>query len=221
MCQLPKTFYEDTIYETLRNRIVRQEYAFGEKLDIQKLTRSFGVSRSPVVQAIIRLEHEGLVFIRPNVGSFVFDPTEQDVDEIIQLRQALELCALELAFDAMDEPRLDALQVILDESSETTLDSDPERFFTSDRSFHDAIFMAAGNTRLRSTMTALRGQIEIFRVGSFSRDAALESMRYHQSIVDALRSRDLDKAKDRLKTHLRITGVFAQKVLQASKIPSR
>jgi DNA-binding GntR family transcriptional regulator len=216
MGQLVKAFYEDRIYETLRSDIVRGVYTFGEKLDIQKLTMVFGVSRSPVVQAITRLEHEGLVFIRPNVGSFVFDPTPQDIREIIQLRRALELCALELAFEAMDDSFSDAVQAILDKVGEETLETDPELFFQSDRNFHDAFFVAAGNERLRGTMTALRGQIEIFRVGSFSKEAALESMNYHQSIADALRARDLPKARELLTAHLKVTGKFAQEILKSA-----
>lgn len=217
MCQLVKEFYEDKIYETLRSDIVRGVYGFGEKLDIQKLTTVFGVSRSPIVQAIAKLEHEGLVFIRPNVGSFVFDPTAQDVREIIQLRRALELCALELAFESMDEAFIRSQQAVLDKVSEETLETDPELFFQSDRNFHDAFFIAAGNERLRGTMTALRGQIEIFRVGSFSKVAALESMNYHQGIVDALHERDLSKAKELLTAHLKVTGKFAQEILKTTQ----
>lgn len=211
---LVKEFYEDRIYETLRRDIVCGEYTFGEKLDIQKLTAVFGVSRSPIVQAITKLEHEGLVFIRPNVGSFIFDPTPRDIREIIQLRRALEVCALELAFEAIDETFVDTVQSILDMVSVETLETDPELFFQSDRNFHDAFFVAAGNERLRSTMTALRGQIEIFRVSSFSKEAALESMNYHQSIVDALRARALPKAKGLLTAHLAVTEKFAQEILK-------
>jgi DNA-binding GntR family transcriptional regulator len=214
---LEKDLYGDIIYETLRNDIVRGEYGFGEKLELQKLTTLFGVSRSPVVQAIAKLQHEGLVFIKPNVGSFIFEPTHQDINEIIQLRCALELCALELAFEHLDDALLETMQTILDSVNADALDKDPELFLNSDRHFHDTFFIAAGNSRLRNTMTALRSQIEIFRIGTFSRTAAMESMHFHQRIVDALRARDISKAKGTLKEHLAVTCKFAHEILKASK----
>jgi GntR family transcriptional regulator, rspAB operon transcriptional repressor len=217
MEQLVKAFHEDKIFETIRDGIVRGKYKFGEKLDIQRLATAFGVSRAPVTQAIDRLEHEGLVTIRPNVGSFVFDPTEHDVEEIIQIRTALELCAIELAFAHLNAECLDRIQTILDAVNEETLDKDPEIFFDSDRAFHDSLFIASGNQRLRSMNAALRGQIEMFRIGSFSKHAAFKSMQYHQGILDALKKRDIDTAKARLAEHIAVTGRSAIDILKNNR----
>jgi DNA-binding GntR family transcriptional regulator len=211
---LVKAFHEDKIFEMLRNGIVRGQFKFGEKLDIQRLAASFGVSRAPVTQAIDRLEHEGLVTIRPNVGSFVFDPTEHDVKEIIQIRTALELCAIELAFAQLDAATLARMRTILDAVSEETLERDPQSFFDSDRAFHDSLFVASGNQRLRGMNAVLRGQIETFRIGSFSTYAALESMQYHYRILDALKRRHLDEAKRVLAEHIAVTGRYAVEILK-------
>jgi GntR family transcriptional regulator, rspAB operon transcriptional repressor len=214
---LVKAFHEDKIFETIRDGIVRGKYKFGEKLDIQRLAASFGVSRAPVTQAIVRLEHEGLVTIRPNVGSFVFDPTEHDVEEVMQIRTALEMCAIELAFAHLNAERLADIQKILDAVNEDSLENDPEIFFDSDRAFHDSLLIASGNNRLRSMNAALRGQIEMFRIGSFSKRAARESMRYHQGILDALKKGDIDAAKARLAEHIAVTGRCAVDILKNNR----
>lgn len=219
MAHLIKELHEDKVFEIIRDDIIRGKYAFGDKLEVQKLANFFGVSRSPVTQAIDRLAHEGLVVIKPHVGSFVVDPTEHDVREIVQLRTALELCALDLAFSNPDLSFLERMQDAVDKVDYADIGADPEVFFASDRVFHDVLFVAAGNQRLHSTYTALRGQIEVFRIGSFSRDAALQSNAYHKRIVTAMKRRDMYRARKELSDHISVTGIFALEVLERKAQP--
>ncbi len=221
MAHLIKELHEDKVFEIIRDDIIRGKYGFGDKLEIQKLADFFGVSRSPVTQAIDRLAHEGLVVIKPHVGSFVIDPTDHDVREIVQLRTALELCAMDLAFANPDQTFLERMEEAVDRVDNADIGADPEVFFASDRAFHDVLFIAAENHRLHSTYTALRGQIEVFRIGSFSRDAALESNAYHKRIVAAMKRRDTDRARKELSDHISVTGVFALEVLERKSQPRK
>ena len=85
-------------YSRIKDDILNKRIRWGQKLSVPELTARFGISRSPVVKAIERLSHEGLIQIIPNRGSFVSAPTKRDIVEIAQVRIAFESMACELAF---------------------------------------------------------------------------------------------------------------------------
>ena len=84
----------DEVYQRLRELIFQNSYVPGQRLDIERIAEQLGISRQPVVEAINRLAREGLLVIRPRVGTFVRKLSSQDVHEILETRLMIELFAL-------------------------------------------------------------------------------------------------------------------------------
>lgn len=191
-------------YSRLKDDILNKRISWGQKLNVTELTARFGISRSPVVKAIERLSHEGLVQIIPNRGSFVSAPTKRDIVEIAQVRIAYELMACELAV-RRDKSALLANQ----EKTEAPIlecerkgEAIPaEVWFTYDRDFHRIFAEVAGNRRLLEIYEQVRSQIELFRV-FYDEDDALRALELHREILASLRQDQLAEALRVLRLHI-------------------
>ena len=191
-------------YSRIKDDILNKRIRWGQKLSVPELTARFGISRSPVVKAIERLSHEGLVQIIPNRGSFVSAPTMRDILEIAQVRIAYELMACELAFRRDKTVLLKNQEVnerpIID--CERNLQRIPEDvWFSYDRNYHRIFAEIAGNSRLREIYEQLRNQIELFRV-FYGEGDALRALELHREILALLRQDRLEAALKVLRIHI-------------------
>lgn len=191
-------------YSRLKDDILNKRISWGQKLNVTELTARFGISRSPVVKAIERLSHEGLVQIIPNRGSFVSAPTKRDIVEIAQVRIAYELMACELAV-RRDKSVLLANQekteapIVACERKGEAIPADV--WFTYDRDFHRIFAEVAGNSRLLEIYEQVRSQIELFRV-FYDEDDALRALELHRQILALLRQDQLAEALRVLRLHI-------------------
>ncbi|MCY4021045.1 MAG: GntR family transcriptional regulator [Chloroflexi bacterium] len=191
-------------YTRIKDDILNKRIRWGQKLNVPELTARFGISRSPVVKAIERLSHEGLVQIIPNRGSFVSAPTKRDIVEIAQVRIAFETMACELAF------RRDKSALLANQEQNEAPITDCERqqlripedvWFTYDRDFHRIFAEVAGNNRLLDIYEQVRNQIELFRV-FYGEDDALRALKLHREILALLRQDQLSDALKVLRLHI-------------------
>ena len=204
--------FTDECYSRIQSDILDGKIRWGERLDLVTLAQDYGVSRSPVVKAIERLAHEGLVEIIPNKGSYVRTPTRKDITEITEIRFAVEALNLELAYRKHKETLLAKLaaQDRTIAAFEDSHEEIPEDVFLNyDRDFHWTFAVAADNSRLLNIIDVNRNQVELFRIRTYSRDKAKQSVLRHRKIVQCLQQAQIEEAVRVLRQHIYEVGEFA------------
>ena len=154
----------DVVFNTLRQAIITGEFAPGERLMEIALANRLGVSRTPVREAIRKLELEGLVVMIPRKGAEVARITEKDLRDVLEVRCSLEELAAELAAERMDEEGQEKLDQALVEFESAIESGDNAAIADSDMEFHDIIFDATGNPRLIQIIGNLREQFYRYRL---------------------------------------------------------
>jgi len=196
----------DVVFETLRDAIITQVLKPGERLMEIQLADEMGVSRTPVREAIRKLELEGLVVMVPRKGAYVAGVSMKDIHEVYEVRSALEMLAVTLAAERITEEELDALerQVLRESEEEDKQDSsDLNNIVYIDSSFHDIIYQAAHNQRLVQFVNILQEQLQRFRAASLSRPGRSKTaLEEHKQIVEALSERNGELAAKLAREHI-------------------
>jgi DNA-binding GntR family transcriptional regulator len=194
----------DKIYRILKDGIARHELEPGARLIDKEIASNLGVSRTPVREALSKLEVEGLVTIVPRRGVFVTDPSPKDIKDTYEVREVLEALAVELAVPFLSEDGLADLERTL-EDFRTALDhQDHLACFELDRKFHDQLVGLSGNNKLIEIDRLLDGNVQVTR-WRHCRDGHRQESAYreHQMILDALAQRDADLACRLVREHIR------------------
>lgn len=196
----------DVVFETLRDAIITQVLKPGERLMEIQLADEMGVSRTPVREAIRKLELEGLVVMVPRKGAYVAGVSMKDIHEVYEVRAALEMLAVTLAAERITEEELDALerQVLRESEAESDMDEHAlDNIIYIDSSFHDIIYQAAHNQRLVQFVNILQEQLQRFRAASLSRPGRSKTaLDEHKQIVEALAERNGELAAKLAKEHI-------------------
>lgn len=204
---LQRSSFVDEAYRALKQRIVSGEFGPGTALNIDALARELGVSNSPIREALRRLEYEQWVKTIPFRGAFVrrFDAAE--LTELYELREMLELAALD---KIMSRPSAEGLERLSDALAEihAALDrKDQVAYLTADTRFHQTIVDMAGNRRLSEVYATLIEQGRCFLLGRSLEDPAkcLKDRTEHDSLFEAVRSGGAALVKELLRDHLRFS----------------
>ena len=196
----------DVVFETLRDAIIKQVLKPGERLMEIQLADEMGVSRTPVREAIRKLELEGLVVMVPRKGAYVAGVSMKDIHEVYEVRAALEMLAVSLAAERITDEELDALesQVLRESEAEANADEHSlDNIIYIDSSFHDIIYQAAHNQRLVQFVNILQEQLQRFRAASLSRPGRSKTaLEEHKQIVEALAERNGELAAKLAKEHI-------------------
>ena len=192
----------DIVFETLRDAIITQVLKPGERLMEIQLADEMGVSRTPVREAIRKLELEGLVVMVPRKGAYVAGVSMKDIHEVYELRSALEALAVTLAAERITDDELEALErQLLKEAEEK--DDDLDNIVYIDATLHDMIYQAAHNQRLVQFIGILQEQLQRFRAASLSKPGRSKTaLEEHKQIVDALAERNGELAAKLAKDHI-------------------
>ncbi len=181
----------DIVFETLREAIINQTLKPGERLMEIQLADEMGVSRTPVREAIRKLELEGLVVMVPRKGAYVAGISMKDIHEVYELRSALEALAASLAAARITDEELEKMErQVLKEAEETELNN-LSGIVAIDTTFHDLLYQAAHNQRLVQFINILQEQLQRFRAASLSKPGRSKTaLDEHKKIVEALGERD-------------------------------
>lgn len=195
-------------HDRLKQLILDGELPVGQPLVERTLAERLGVSRTPVREAIFRLEREGLVQAIEGKGAFVASYTIDDLIEIYQIREGLEPLAARLACPHIADADLDHHEKQLKHyRAEPKLrEQNPGQWRRLGRDFHNMFIYAANNTRLIRMMESMRNQVELFRgLGRIvaPRDDVRTSIEDHWEILQAFRKRDAQRAENTVRAHLR------------------
>ena len=149
----------DVVFNTLREAILKGELKPGERLMELQLAAKLGVSRTPIREAIRMLEQEGLAVTMPRKGAEVAKMTLKDMEDVLQIREALDELAASIACEQMTKEQLDTLTETMHEFEESTKSKDLKKIAAADVQFHDIIYQATGNPKLVNMLNNLREQM--------------------------------------------------------------
>ena len=196
----------DSAYDKIRGFLLEGNLEPGEQITEERLAKITGVSRTPVREAVRRLERELLLVRNESNRIFVADWSRDEVDETFTLRQMLEGHAAERAAERLTADQIDRLEQINRELHEAVKRSPPdvERFLDANRVFHELITDAAHSPRLADVLAMLVEQPVVLRTArTYSVDDLVQSARDHDELVAAFRARDPGWARAVMGSHLR------------------
>jgi len=214
----PRSLVE-IVEERLRDAIVNAELAFGEAITEEGLGAAFGVSRTPLREALARLELQGLVVVVPKKGTFVFAPTNDDVDDLCQFRLMLELHALKLCLARSKDATLRSMKAAVQAMEAADARGDRLSYAREDTAFHEAFFNHCGSRYLVSAYRTVFGRIAAIRT-HLSVPLAREqkrSFKEHKALIKAFATEDLAELEKILDTHIsRARVAYAARGQQAT-----
>jgi len=193
----------DVVFNTLRQAIITGEFAPGERLMEIALANRLGVSRTPVREAIRKLELEGLVVMIPRKGAEVAKITEKDLRDVLEVRSSLEELAAELAAERMNDEVKEKLEKALKEFEEAIESDDNAAIADSDVDFHDVIFEATGNARLIQIINNMREQMYRYRL-EYVKDTEYHTvlLNEHRELAKAMVEGRKEDARKIMKRHI-------------------
>lgn len=193
----------EVVFDVLRSSITSGALQPGERLMENQLAEQLRVSRTPVREAIRKLEQEGLVVMVPRRGTYVADLSIRDINEVFEIRTALEVLAAGLAAERITEEDLEELERILVEIGEHIDHWDMEKLVAADIRFHDILFGATHNKTLANIISNLREKITLFRTLSYGYPGrAKRSLEEHRRLVEALAQRNPLVAQQVARKHM-------------------
>lgn len=212
----------ELVFEALREAIINGQLAPGERLMEIQLAEELGVSRTPVREAIRKLELEGLVLMVPRKGAYVATFSMRDVVEVFEIRGALEGLAAALAAERITEPELEELERHLVKSAEIIDHADLQGMVEVDTGFHQILYQASRNERLAQIINNLREQIHRFRQTSLSYPGRMKfALEEHREIVDAISARDSELARKLAQEHVENAENSMMQVIRTEKPDSK
>ncbi|MCR4732396.1 MAG: GntR family transcriptional regulator [Lachnospiraceae bacterium] len=194
----------DVVFHTLRDAILKGDLAPGERLMEIHLANKLGVSRTPIREAIRMLEKEGLAVTIPRKGAQVARMTEKDLEDVLEIRDALDELAVSDACNRMTEENYADLKRAMETFSEAAKTKDVRAIVEADEEFHNVIYRAANNPKLENIIRNLKEQMYRYRYEYVKGDADfLQLVNEHEQIVEGLREKDSVGVKAIMHTHLR------------------
>lgn len=194
----------DVVFQTLREAILKGELKPGERLMELQLASKLGVSRTPIREAIRMLELEGLAVTIPRKGAEVARMTEKDMEDVLQIREALDELAVQIACDKMTEKQLVNLTIAMKNFENSIQTGNLKKVVQTDVEFHDVIYQATDNPKLVNILSNLSEQIYRYRVEYLKEKENYPMLvKEHEEIVTALKDRNKQLAAEMTKKHIR------------------
>lgn len=190
------------VTERLRRAIIDGEVELGDALSEDKLASKLGVSRSPVHEALTALEQQGLIDIRPQRGSFVFQPTKEDIENLCEFRRMIETEAMRLAMQRRREATLAAMAAAARDMREAIAAGDNLRSANADTDFHAALIENSGNTYLIDAYRLVSGKVAALRSHRSTGVIRDEASAEHFAIIDKLEKDEIAAAVEAISIHI-------------------
>lgn len=193
----------DVVFNTLRQAILKGELAPGERLMEIQLAERLGVSRTPIREAIRKLELEGLVLMIPRKGAEVAKISEKSLRDVLEVRRSLEELAIELACQRMTEEGIEKLEEVQEEFRDAVIKGDAMEIAETDEAYHDIIYKGTNNDRLVQILNNLREQMYRYRLEYIKDEDKRQVLLFeHDNILKAIRQRKVEEAKTAMREHI-------------------
>ena len=193
----------DVVFNTLRQEILTGKLKPGERLMEIHLADKLGVSRTPIREAIRKLELEGLVIMIPRRGAEVAQITLKSLEDVMEVRRALDVLAIELACERMNQEEMESLIQAYENFSAAVKTKDTRKIASADVAFHDIIVQSTGNARLIQLVSNLSEQMYRYRF-EYLKDATSHEMlqREHKEMYESILRKDKVSAADVVRKHI-------------------
>ncbi len=203
----------ERVAESLRAALVSGRMAPGTTYSIPALAEQFGVSATPVREAMLDLVNEGIVAPVPNKGFRVVELSDEELDQVTELRRLLEVPTVRALAGQLDVSTLKALRKRAEEIGRHARAGDVVAYVEADRDLHLALLSVAGNQRLVELVGRLRDQSRLYGLEQLAADGVLaESADEHLDLLDALERGDAEAAERFISHHLdHVRGIWAQR----------
>lgn len=196
----------DMVFDVLMSAIMQGQLSPGERLLEVQLADEMGVSRTPVREAIRRLELEGFVVMVPRKGAYVAGLSINDVEEVYEIRTVLETLAVRLAAQRMQPADYAQLDELAEKMCATWQEGNVDNWVSLDASFHELLYKFSRNERLVSMMSNIMEQLSRYRIISLANvEVRHNSLSEHQDLIEALKRHDSEAAAAAVEKHIENT----------------
>lgn len=193
----------DVVFNTLRKAILTGRLKPGERLMEVHLANKLGVSRTPIREAIRKLELEGLVIMIPRRGAEVAQITEKNLKDVLEVRRALDALSVELACDRITVEETRILKEACDDFEKAVRGKDVSVIAKADVTLHDIIVKATGNQRLQQLVNNLAEQMYRYRFVYIKDESQHDKLiAEHKEIFESIAERDKERASRAAKIHI-------------------
>jgi len=193
----------EVVYVALREAIIKNQFKSGERLMETELADEMMVSRTPVREAVRKLQSEGYVVMFPRKGTYVTSLSIQDVNDVFEIRAALESMAAAKASERASGTEIAEIKKFIDDEAVLWDSTDLARTIRSDVQFHSMVYRASKNTRIENLINDLREQTQRLRSSTLSRPGRLRyALEEHREILAAIEARDPIGARDASIAHV-------------------
>lgn len=205
----------DVVFNTLREAILKGELKPGERLMELQLAAKLGVSRTPIREAIRMLEQEGLAVTIPRKGAEVAKMTEKDMEDVLQVREALDELAASIACEQITEEQLGELAGAMKEFEASIKTKDVKKIAEIDVKFHDIIYQSTGNPKLVNILNNLREQMYRYRI-EYLKDERIypNLLKEHQEILEGLSKKNKEKVTEMMHQHVANQAIAVKAVIR-------
>ena len=208
----------DVVFNTLRQAILRGELKPGERLMEIQLANKLGVSRTPVREAIRKLELEGLVLMIPRKGAEVADISEKSLKDVLEVREALEELAARLACDKITKEGINRLKEAAQDFRSALKSNDITQMAEADVRFHDVICNATENQKLGQLLNNLREQMYRYRIEYLKDQHVYEKLlSEHEEIIRHIEKGEKDEAARVVSRHIENQAQAVTDVIRTKK----
>jgi DNA-binding GntR family transcriptional regulator len=193
----------DVVFNTLRQEILTGKLKPGERLMEIHLANKLGVSRTPIREAIRKLELEGLVIMIPRRGAEVAQITLKSLEDVMEVRRALDVLAIELACDRMDDENLEKLKGACENFNVAVETKDTRKIAEADVEFHDLIVHSTDNSRLIQLVNNLSEQMYRYRFEYLKDETTHDTLKEeHLEMYKSIVKKDKDTAARTVVKHI-------------------
>ena len=193
----------DVVFNTLRKAILRGELKPGERLMEIQLANKLGVSRTPIREAIRKLELEGLVLMIPRKGAEVAQITEKNMQDVLEVRKALEELSVQLACERITPEQVEEMKMAAEDFRKDLKSGDVTKIAEADVKFHDIIFAATNNQRLITLLNNLREQMYRFRVEYLKqKECYPQLLEEHDKLIALISGGEVEEACELMGCHI-------------------
>lgn len=193
----------DIAYHKIKTKILSLEYVPGFQLKEVQISKEIGLTRTPVREAFIRLEREGLLKIFPNRGAFVVELSAQEVEDLYEVREALEVMAVSLAVRRSTRDEISDLRKMLNKTSQLYQQGIFKNYEDPQFDFHLELITLSKNKKLISSWKMLAAQLSLVRIkSSMTQKRYLKALEEHLGILKHIEAGNSTKAEKLLKTHM-------------------
>ena len=205
----------DVVFNTLREAILKGDLKPGERLMELQLASKLGVSRTPIREAIRMLEQEGLAVTTPRKGAEVAKMTLKDMEDVLEIRDALDELAVRIACQKISDEQLKQLEDMKELFEKSTQTGNVKKIAEADVTFHDVIYEATGNPKLVTLLNNLREQVYRYRVEYIKDPKNYPTLiAEHEAILESLKNRDVKNAGEAMHVHVANQAEAVKTVIQ-------